>query len=40
MQILKGHGSQQTVYTVAFSPDGSILAAWEENGSIATRRLD
>ena len=21
-------------------PDGSILAAWEENGSIATRRLD
>jgi WD40 repeat protein len=27
MQILKGHGSHQTVYAVAFSPNGSVLAS-------------
>jgi WD40 repeat protein len=34
MQILKGHGYNRTVYSVAFSPDGSLLASCGLDGGV------
>jgi WD40 repeat protein len=34
MQILKGHGYNKSVYTVAFSPDGTSLASCGRDGKV------
>ena len=35
------HPAVRYIWTViALGPDGAILAAWEENGAISTRRLE
>jgi WD40 repeat protein len=34
MQLLKGHGYQQTIYSLAFAPDGSVLASCALDGTV------